>query len=247
MIGLLFFVLMLGLTGCMDQRVVIPTQPVREKADNYKLNEVQKAQVGEAVLFGIDAKYYDGLMADNDFTPVNIQFANLINSQVAFGQKWVVAGKMADGSLVAHLPSKYMFSPGGALTPREYSMLVVDKESKQVVGKVKILSDNFPAQPIKHLYYDFVANPSNVFKTSRFYVNGSKKRELIYNGKSKSNIKLMYREFVDQLQDPKMQQDVQYDLAESNVISFQGYNIEVVEATNSEIKYKIVSVPKSAM
>jgi hypothetical protein len=242
---LMFLFLLLTLTGCMDQRLVIPTQPVREKADNYKLSQQQEVQVGDPILFSIDAKYYDGLVVDNDFTPVNKKNSHIRYAPVAFGQRWVVAGTMEDGSLVAHLPSKYMWQAGGTLLPEKYLMLTVDKDTKQVFGEVQILSNRFPAQPIKHLFYEHVADPKNVFKMDRFYAPGSKKKELIYNGKSKTNVKFLYREFVDALQEPKMQQDVQYDLLESNTINFQGFTVEVIEATNSLIKFKVVGVPRA--
>ena len=35
-------------------------------------------------------------------------------------------------------------------------------------------------------------------------------------------------------------QEVQYDLEESNVIGFKSVRIEVIEATNSRIQYKVL-------
>ncbi|MBT4348186.1 MAG: hypothetical protein HN753_00940 [Methylococcales bacterium] len=58
------------------------------------------------------------------------------------------------------------------------------------------------------------------------------KQELIYNGKSGSNIKFLYRELADNMMRASFSQDIQYDLNESNVIGFKGSRIKVIEASN---------------
>jgi len=40
---------------------------------------------------------------------------------------------------------------------------------------------------------------------------------------------------------PAYQQDLQYDLAESSVIGFKGIRMEVLQASNTNIKYKLLS------
>jgi hypothetical protein len=66
---------------------------------------------------------------------------------------------------------------------------------------------------------------------------GSYKQELIYNGKTKDTIRLSYREYVDDMARPAFYQDLTYDLAESREIAFRDIRIEVLEATNSGIKF----------
>lgn len=39
---------------------------------------------------------------------------------------------------------------------------------------------------------------------------------------------------------PAFYQDLSYDLIESKIIGFKGTQIEIIEATNSEIKYMVV-------
>jgi hypothetical protein len=67
------------------------------------------------------------------------------------------------------------------------------------------------------------------------------KQEFIYGGRTASTIKFTYREFVNNLARPSFSQDVQYDLEESNIVGFKGLKIEVVNASNLEIKYKVLS------
>jgi hypothetical protein len=67
------------------------------------------------------------------------------------------------------------------------------------------------------------------------------KQEFIYNGKVGNSIKFIYREFSDDFARPSFTQEVQYDLNESSVIGFKGLKIEVLSATNTLIKYKVIS------
>ena len=66
------------------------------------------------------------------------------------------------------------------------------------------------------------------------------KKELLYNGKFGSNIRLTYREFIDDLSRPAYTQDLNYDLNESKIIGFQGVRIEVLGTDNVAITYRIV-------
>jgi hypothetical protein len=63
------------------------------------------------------------------------------------------------------------------------------------------------------------------------------KQELIYVGKSKDTIRLSYREYINDMARPAFHQDLTYDLAESREIAFRDLRIEVLEATNSTIKF----------
>lgn len=86
--------------------------------------------------------------------------------------------------------------------------------------------------------------PQNFLKSEKIYtyLEGSFKQELVYNGKSKDMLKLQYREYKDDFARAAFYQDLIYDLTESTEIGFRGMLIEVVEATNSYIKF-IVKKP----
>lgn len=60
---------------------------------------------------------------------------------------------------------------------------------------------------------------------------------LIYSGRVGGKINIGYREFSGNLARPAFNNDVEYDLIESNIIGYKGAQIEVVEATNQHIKY----------
>lgn len=71
--------------------------------------------------------------------------------------------------------------------------------------------------------------------------NNCYKQEFIYNGKVGTNLKFVYREYINDMARPAFNQDLQYDLNESNVVGFKGLRLEIINASNTNIEYKILS------
>ena len=65
-------------------------------------------------------------------------------------------------------------------------------------------------------------------------------QQLIYNGRVDNNLRFVYREFSNDMARSAFTQEVQYDLEESNIIGFKSVRLEVIEATNSKIKYRVL-------
>lgn len=63
---------------------------------------------------------------------------------------------------------------------------------------------------------------------------------LIYSGKVGNKINIGYREFSNNVARPAFNNDVEYDLSSSQIIGYKGARLEVIEATNEYIKYKIL-------
>ncbi len=68
-----------------------------------------------------------------------------------------------------------------------------------------------------------------------------KQYTLIYIGKVENKITLGYREFIGDTARPAFSNDVTYDLSKSNVLGYKGARIEVLDATNTGISYKVLS------
>lgn len=66
------------------------------------------------------------------------------------------------------------------------------------------------------------------------------RKELIYSGKSGNTIEISYREYRSGMAAPAFFQNAKYDLSESPIIRFQKYRIEILNATNQDIKYIIL-------
>jgi hypothetical protein len=63
---------------------------------------------------------------------------------------------------------------------------------------------------------------------------------LIYSGKIGNKINISYREFSNNLARPAFSNNVEYDLSESKIIGYRGARIEIMDATNELIKYKVI-------
>lgn len=70
---------------------------------------------------------------------------------------------------------------------------------------------------------------------------------LIYSGRVGNKINIGYREFSNSMARPAFNNNVEYDLAESRVIAYKGAQLEIIEATNQAIKYKVLRNFNAAM
>ena len=65
------------------------------------------------------------------------------------------------------------------------------------------------------------------------------KKELIYQGRDGSTLRLRYREFFRDIVRPSYDQTVEYNLDESSTISFRGLSISIIEADNQYLIYSV--------
>lgn len=77
--------------------------------------------------------------------------------------------------------------------------------------------------------------------SKKSYLDGSYKFELIYNGKIDNNIKILYREFSEDLARVAYYQELTYNLNESKTLRYKNFKLEVIDATNEKIVYKVLS------
>ena len=66
-------------------------------------------------------------------------------------------------------------------------------------------------------------------------------QSLIYSGKIGDKINIGYREFSNSIARPAFNNDVEYDLSESRTIGYRGSRLEVLDATNESITFKLIS------
>ncbi len=63
---------------------------------------------------------------------------------------------------------------------------------------------------------------------------------LIYNGKFGDKINVAYREFSGNMARPAFNNSVEYDLSQSKQIGYKGALLDVIDANNQQIKYKVI-------
>jgi len=64
---------------------------------------------------------------------------------------------------------------------------------------------------------------------------------LIYLGKENNILKFSYREFSDNRIRDSFTTEISYDLSESKIIGFKDFKAEIIEASNTLLKYRIIS------
>lgn len=88
-----------------------------------------------------------------------------------------------------------------------------------------------------------VCNSEALFKREKKLLlrADSCQQTLIYNGKAGNKINVAYREFCNNFARPAFNNTVEYDLSESHIIGYKGARVEIIEATNDHIKFKVLS------
>jgi hypothetical protein len=79
----------------------------------------------------------------------------------------------------------------------------------------------------------------NVVKMN-IYTEDNFMQELIYTGKVGDKIRFTFREFQNGMARQAFNVNVEYDLSESNLISYKGATVEILSATNQKIEYKVI-------
>lgn len=66
-------------------------------------------------------------------------------------------------------------------------------------------------------------------------------QEFIYNGRIGDYLKFIYREFSGSIARPAFTQEVQYDVSIQHIVGFKSLRLEVIEASNTEISYRLIN------
>jgi hypothetical protein len=220
-------VLLLSITGCAT--VTPPPAPQVEYVDLPPLNSEASAEIGETLVAKGKIYVFEGLELLDRITDNGIAREYILE-----------AGSMrlertdSDGS-------KFFAPPGD-------SYYVNDKAFGR---RVKPLGGYLILRPNGELeltgYYD-LTNAGKVFPTAPRFRAGKVldraqpnfRQELIYGGRVGSQLRLTYREYAGDLIRPGFAQEAQYDISAESVIGFKGVRIEIIEATNTKLRYRVL-------
>lgn len=203
--------------GCAS----VPSQMpfVDKKTGETEVGEEARAYVGDTIYRKFDIKkQYEGFV-NGSFKYAGAK-VNLADTRV---QRMLVDAQ--DGALVRDpVTAIGLF---GVPTP-VYGLLFIDENSDGVF-------DKFYGQGVgvKKLKTPILVDWQESNRSSGY------SRELIYQGRDGDNLKLFYREFNDDFRRPAYDQEVQYDLSESDYVQFKGLTIRIVEANNEYLTFEI--------
>jgi len=221
-----FLILLLILPGCVQN--IKPT----EKSFNTSVpGVVQTRQVGEALFEKGMVKIVPGFKVQRDSNLPLME--HLLFPPVKRGGLWVCTGMLRNGDYVCTNPElrlEDVQTDSGQSSLYRLPQFIIGQG-----GELRGLY--FPVSGYAAVQAgDLMAG---LFVPADAPLNGSFKQELVYNGKNGDIIKLIYREFAEDLTKPSLFQGYSFNIASLDIIQVKDVIIEVLEATDSTIRFII--------
>ncbi len=224
----LIFVLSIvaGLTGCATPKYNYA--PKTENISEPPLNTVVTVQVGDHMARQGSITEHDAILVKS---PITVGAFSAYTLTPGYFKK---TGE--DEGAEYYIP--YTGKDAGTISKNPISDPWKSIEYSKSVNEIGIIT-------VFNLHVMVPADGVSRVKKS-FESDDSFQQTLIYSGKVGNKIRLGYREFSNNLARPAFNNDVEYDLNESNVVGYKGARIEIIEANNQYIKYKLLQNFKSA-
>lgn len=216
-------------SGCVSTAMfeTTPIVPDFERIEAPSIGEVATANLGDTVLKKGEVYTYPALQMQSDITKIfGIGGAGKYEIPA---QKLVADGYNDKYIFYAAKGMKHSHSLAGTTTLAG-GICVSRTDPKDI----KISDD------LKICFVTVDEDPGLIPTTIAAQNSPSFVQELIYNGRVGSSVRFLYREFSENMARPAFSQEAQYDLAESTVIGFKDARIEILDATNTELRYRVV-------
>ena len=189
---------------------------------------IQTKLVGELMLEKGSLRVVPGFVATtNYYLP---EMDNLVFPTVKRGAVWVCDGILDSGDYLcsnAEISQKDVVTNTGRPLTSELPLFVIK-----------------PWGEFHGLYYTDTGRVSEqenrlhgLFSAVEVPLQDSYKAQLIYNGKTNSTINLTWQEFAGSQKQPAVSKGLSYEITSVNMINVNNVIIEVVESTDSSIKY----------
>jgi len=208
----------IGLVGCATPAYNYQATP--KNLSKPPIGSVNKAFVGDKML---EQGTFVDREALNIAETTRISFAYTLTPGV-----YLKTGQNDKGQYfqtVNNIPGGGTVQKNPIADPYKVVMLGTDKKLCVVtVFNAKSCTDNHQA----------------MLKTVGIASDNSFQQTLIYSGKVGNKINVGYREFSSDLARPAFNNDVEYDLSQSKQIGYKGALLEVVDATNQDITYRVL-------
>ena len=213
------------LSVCASTETLTPTVDI---IDHPILNQVNNAELGDTIVEKGRISTYEGIV---------------LKSNVGWGDGWLLKKfTIMQGKLKALQRDKkytYYFSDkmtayDGLLGTSPYSgggICIRNTDPNDIEGFVLSGYCQFSLDQKPNVQVTKIADTD----TPGF------RQELIYDGRSGDTVRFLYRELSSDLMRPSFSQEVQYDLKVDTMIGFKGTRIEIIEATNTHLQYRVIS------
>lgn len=192
-----------------------------------QLNEIKNVEIGSQVIYREKGHQYDAIKLTKAFT---------IKLDDVF--KVIEEGKIFINQYNTNEYDFYSSSTnsefGVAIPKSDKSPLIYYKSDIDGIYSTGLSYNGLTLiKPKEQLEYI----QTNVSSKNKDYF----KEEFIYNGRVGNALKFIYREYINDYARPAFTQEVQYDLSENKIIGFRGMRIEIINASNTKIEYKVLN------
>lgn len=124
------------------------------------------------------------------------------------------------------------------LDRQEFKSYALGAERSANIGDAFLVDQSGYVETVK-TWVGLLYSPDG-WARKKVYSEDFLRKELVYSGRSGPSVEVSYREFRGGMAAPAFFQTLKYDLEKSKVIRFQRYQIEVIDAGNESIRYKVL-------
>jgi len=219
----ILIVVMFALVGCATL-----VAPKLNTINTPNVKTEQTAEVGNAIIKHALTYTKPGIYIDEDVTIENKQKKFTLN-----------AGSLIARSTEKNKKQTYII-PTGRIT-------LFDKQSQttESLGEYILVLDDNKAKIIsfqgRSKKIPSPAQLPNLTRLENIAVGPTQfEQQLVYTGKTGNVIYLKYREYKNNMARDAFTQDVQFDISSEKLIGFKGARIEVLNASNTQIEYRVL-------
>lgn len=213
---LILFIFLIMMTSCGAKKsAVIPQSFI---TFTPKLNHINNAEVGITLVSQEKGPNYDVIKITKEF-----------KTKAGYVSKTIKVGKVFIND--NHTEKYHLYSNSDDVT---FGIAIPKNGDSPMIYNTSQSGKGLRFKPLKEKI-EYTRTTFPIKEKVEFI------QEFIYNGQVGDAIKFTYREFVGDYARPAFTQDLQYDLSESKTIGFRGLRIEIINATNTKIEYKVKS------
>ena len=220
----LIFIVVISISGCSTAKNIIPFQLTYINKPN--IGDEHTSELGETLVQKGKLYRYDGFQLENTVTGGGGMFKTL-----TLRAGTLLRESMFDDERIYYTTDKLEIYDSMLGTKMAFGGLSISKTDKKDILFYSSFFKDFAPEPLPNLTKAIITD----FEKPNY------RQELIYNGRSGDAIKILYREYAGDMLRAPFSQDVQYDLREGKAIGFKGARIEVIDASNVKIKYRVLS------
>jgi hypothetical protein len=212
-VRLVLAIAVLMAAGCVTLQ---PVQSTPTVLTNYSVGVVCSAGIGDAIVDVQSASKIPQFVALRAHDPGRLRTAH---PKIQQGQTFRATGRLKNGNYVIESAAFNLFL-AVVVSPEGRALGYYDDRGGARGG-------TWPKDPL-FAPAEGLAGQENAFRA-----------QLIYSGLDGRTIRATYREFSGDFIRPAFAQEVQYNLAQDSTIAYKTIKIQVLEATNSVLRYRV--------